>query len=468
MTFLEQLWNSLGVPEGLRIPPRTHESHKQLVMFHPPTVSYYELLAVMNQSWSSVLTAVTEIESRTSQHMQKQLEYSREIDPDHVSPLQSYDEGYWRQCLQYRNEQFKRHFRITKDLFWMLHYQLFGVVDESGYNSDFYHTHFRLGLFLYRMATKMGVREIAELFSVSKSTVCRITREIGVLICEKLSDKYIKFPHSSCFDEISSEWFAKTGFPHVIGAIDGSHVNFANAPHEQGYVYFDRKKNYSLNVQAVVNFRGIFMDVDIGWPGSVHDARVFQLSRFYEKMSKTVTELKTSYSSGCWFILGDAAYPLSTWLMKPYPIQASICHSAKRSFNITHAKARVVVEHAFGRLKQRWRRLYSMDCKKVATAAMWVHACVILHNFCELKGDFLEPEQIERVNVILDRERKEEDEQEDAEGLLVEIEPPTERYTPTANDTRNALAEMFYQGWLTEGSRSARREAGRRAVSAQL
>ena len=28
-------------------------------------------------------------------------------------------------------------------------------------------------------------------------------------------------------------------------------------------------------IQAKVDFRGLFMDVYIGWPGKVHDARVF-------------------------------------------------------------------------------------------------------------------------------------------------------------------------------------------------
>ena len=28
-------------------------------------------------------------------------------------------------------------------------------------------------------------------------------------------------------------------------------------------------------MQAVVDFRGVFTDVYIGWPGRVHDARIF-------------------------------------------------------------------------------------------------------------------------------------------------------------------------------------------------
>ena len=36
-------------------------------------------------------------------------------------------------------------------------------------------------------------------------------------------------------------------------------------------------------MQAVVDFRGLFMDVYIGWPGKVHDARVFSNSSLYQK-----------------------------------------------------------------------------------------------------------------------------------------------------------------------------------------
>ena len=38
-------------------------------------------------------------------------------------------------------------------------------------------------------------------------------------------------------------------------------------------------------MQAVVDFRGIFMNLNIGWPGRVHDARVFVNSLFYLKAS---------------------------------------------------------------------------------------------------------------------------------------------------------------------------------------
>ncbi len=67
-------------------------------------------------------------------------------------------------------------------------------------------------------------------------------------------------------------------------------------------------------MQAVVDFRGIFMNVNIGWPGKVHDARVFVNSLFYQQAESgtlfptwTRTIKETEAPS---VILGDPAYPL--------------------------------------------------------------------------------------------------------------------------------------------------------------
>ena len=38
-------------------------------------------------------------------------------------------------------------------------------------------------------------------------------------------------------------------------------------------------------MQAAVDFRGLFMDINIGWPGKVHDACVFASLSLYLKGS---------------------------------------------------------------------------------------------------------------------------------------------------------------------------------------
>ena len=56
------------------------------------------------------------------------------------------------------------------------------------------------------------------------------------------------------------------------------------------------------------------------------------------------------------FLLGDSAYPLLSWLIKPFSFSSSLT-SQQKLCNYRLSRARVVVEVAFGWLKGRWRRL---------------------------------------------------------------------------------------------------------------
>ena len=140
-------------------------------------------------------------------------------------------------------------------------------------------------------------------------------------------------------------------------------------------------------IQAIVNHNYLFTDVNIGWPGSVHDARVLVHSNFYKQAvaGDVLPASKTKLIGGVQvppYIIGDAAYPLKSWLMKPFP-QTELTEDAK-TYNYRISRPRMVVENAFGRLKGRWRRLIKrcdMTIEKVPTI---IAACCVLHNICEL------------------------------------------------------------------------------------
>ena len=74
----------------------------------------------------------------------------------------------------------------------------------------------------------------------------------------------------------------KFGFPQCAGVVDGTHVPIVS-PVGFPADYYNCKGFYSILMQGTVNHLGQFFDVCIGWPGRVHDARVFSNSTLYRK-----------------------------------------------------------------------------------------------------------------------------------------------------------------------------------------
>lgn len=53
--------------------------------------------------------------------------------------------------------------------------------------------------------------------------------------------------------------------------------------------YINRKQYCSVQMQALVNEKKKFLDVFIGYPGSVHDARVFKKSSLFQSLPELCT-----------------------------------------------------------------------------------------------------------------------------------------------------------------------------------
>jgi len=90
-----------------------------------------------------------------------------------------------------------------------------------------------------------------------------------------------------------------------------------------------------------------------GWPGSSNDARVFRNS----SIGIAITEGKGDelIPPGC-HLIGDAAYPLSNYLLVPYKDYGKLT-PAMTLFNHRLSSTRIVIEQAFGLLIGRFRKL---------------------------------------------------------------------------------------------------------------
>jgi len=97
------------------------------------------------------------------------------------------------------------------------------------------------------------------------------------------------------------------------------------------------------------------------------------------------------------FVIGDSAYPLLPWVMKPFT-QPNVDTAQKRTYNYRICRGRIVVEIAFGRLKARWRRLIKWNDMVFRKVPNVIAAACVLHNMCEIHGDTFDESWITTEN----------------------------------------------------------------------
>ena len=192
----------------------------------------------------------------------------------------------------------------------------------------------------------------ANTFGVAFNTVSCVIFEVCSTITKHMETKYLHLPkNKDAMREKVSEFEAKYGMVQAFGCVDGTHIPISS-PKTSSQDYFCYKHYYSINVQAVCNYRGLFMDVDCRWPGSTHDSKVFTNSSLNKKMinGELPRILQSTHSDDQKvpnYLIGDPAYLLIPFCMKEY---LHCANNEEVIFNSILMSARNTIECAFGRL----------------------------------------------------------------------------------------------------------------------
>lgn len=139
-----------------------------------------------------------------------------------------------------------------------------------------------------------------------------------------LQNIHIPPPTSGLFKKIAQDFYAKCGFPHCIGSKDGKHIRI-KCPSNSGSLYFNYKHFFSINLLAVTDANYKFITVDIGAYGKDSDGGVLSNSKFQkciENESFNIPKEETLPNSNIivpYVFIGEEAFPLRSYLMRPFP-----------------------------------------------------------------------------------------------------------------------------------------------------
>ncbi|KAJ8926239.1 hypothetical protein NQ314_021403, partial [Rhamnusium bicolor] len=258
-------------------------------------------------------------------------------------------------------------------------------------------------------------RDVGDRFNIKISSLHKIIKNVSMFL-SNMSKSVITWPNEEEKLEILTD-FENIGFKDVLGIIDGTHVRI-DTPWEDPESLYNRKKFYSVHVQALCDSKRKIRDVFIGFPGSVHDGRVFRNSTLCNTLEEKCGEK---------YILGDSAYPCLRNYKNRRPLTPM-----EVNFNKKLSHVRVRIEHTFGLLKQKFRQLYHLKLRGMVVICHFIRACCILYNLSSADEDEeMDWQQFEEIVTVQNVEENiDEENQGSASGLLY----------------RNYLAALFFNG----------------------
>lgn len=296
-------------------------------------------------------------------------------------------ESWWIQMIsgEAPPEEWKKNFRMSREDFSKLCDELLPFITPDSNSPRLgIEPEKRLAVCLYYLKDTATLKMTANAFGISVPTISKCVKNVCKAIRDHLGPKYIKIPNEAELEDYVKQFEEELGFPQVLGAVDGTHVPIQQ-PNENSHSFFSYKMNYTLNVQAVCDFSGRFIDVEVRWPGGTHDAKIFANSGINKALKEGTIPKKSRFllpgrDAVPLLLLADPAYPLLPRCMKEY----STCYTNEQViFNQMLRSARNKVECAFGSLKARWQVLTTPIHIALEDTPTLIFACFVLHNFCE-------------------------------------------------------------------------------------
>lgn len=275
-------------------------------------------------------------------------------------------------------------------------------------------------------------------FRMGKTTISKIVSVTCKVIWDTLQPDYMPVPTEEMIRSNINDFFRRWNFPNCWGCIDGKHCQF-KCPPKSGSTYFNYLKYFSIVLQGVADADKKFLMIDVGGYGRQHDASTFRASTLFQKLEAgefpsppemTIPDTNITLPT---FLIADEAYPLLTYLMRPYSGKNLI--SVKDVFNKRLSRARKCIECAFGILTRKFQVLMKSIETKEQTAIDIIKCACVLHNFIRTRDGESDLDYRFMVNKVYDSNI--------ANTALVHYAGRRNNPSRRAKETRDTLANYF-------------------------
>ncbi|KAI5830830.1 hypothetical protein K523DRAFT_271410 [Schizophyllum commune Tattone D] len=208
----------------------------------------------------------------------------------------------------HRPDKFRENLRVTPATFDKLlaAIQNDPVFYNNSQNDQIDVSH-QLAIALYRFGhfgNAVSLQKVANWSGYSKGTVNLVTRRVmTALLRPSFRERCVRRP-TDTEKERAKQWVEAHSCKEWRDGycmVDGTLVPLYTRPYFFGESYFDRKCNYSLNIQVVNTPDLRIIDFGYGFTGSTHDSSAWTKTSFYQDPAR--------YLQGNEFIWADSAYP---------------------------------------------------------------------------------------------------------------------------------------------------------------
>jgi hypothetical protein len=258
----------------------------------------------------------------------------------------------------------------------------------------------RLAITLRHLASGDRYTSLMYSFRVSKSSITHIVPLVCQAIVQEYKDEVISCPTTPQeWRPVTDAFNKKWNVPHACGALDGKHVRIRKPP-KTGSLYFNYKGFFSIILLALVDAEYKFLWVDVGGNGAHSDAQLYNDSELKEVLQDgsigfpPPDPLPNDDRPMPYYILGDDAFALRTYLMKPYRQRG--LDRQQRITNYRISRGRRVVENAFGILAARWNVLLTTLMQTPDVVRDIVEAIICLHNLMRLRYPGIDIQHVDR------------------------------------------------------------------------